>query len=374
MKITIAKDVLTHSLSIVSKGISPNPTSFIYSGILIDASQEGVTFQAANNDTSIKNIEQALVDEPGRTVIPGKLLNEIVKSLPNEAIVIETLEQSNKVRLNSSGAVFEINSLNPQDFQEFPKVVQEASVTLPAKDLSAMVKSVAYALSTDTARPTLTGIYLKIEEGTLVLVATDSYRVAKIERKVPQISNDFSVIVPGVAFKDVISSASNDDDVTIGYNENQIIFVFGSTTFITRKIEGNFINYQRVFPTECNTSSVMSSTLLNDAVKRVRVIVNASPTRNVNIKFSLDPELNYIEVSASFADVGGAVERIPAQTEGEKLDISFNPNFVLDGLSSVSTEEVAMEFTAASRPGIFRSVEESDASSFIYLVMPVRSS
>ena len=78
-------------------------------------------------------------------------------------------------------------------------------------------------------------------------------------------------------------------------------------------------------------------------------------------------------MSASFADVGGAVERIPAQTEGEKLDISFNPNFVLDGLSSVSTEEVAMEFTAASRPGIFRSVEESDASSFIYLVMPVRS-
>ena len=375
MIITISKDELAKALGVVIKGVNSHFTLPIYACVYMDANREDgtLTLQTADMETFIKNTVPALIDEPGQAVIPAKLLNDIVKSLPAEAITIQTSPDANMATLTCASSTFTLNTFSPEDFPTFPEVDPISTVTLPAKDVDSMVKSVIYALSADQARIILTGILVEFISNTITMVSTDSYRVAKIQRAIdgPEIE-DFSVVVPGTTFKDVVSSASGEKEITFAYTDNQMIFTFGTTTFVTRRLEGNFPNYRKVFPTDHSTSFTCATDDLINAIKRIRILVNASPMKNSSIRFSISPDEGVVTISANFVDLGGGIEKVSAAIEGEALEISFNPGYILDGLSAVATDEVRAEFTAAARPGVFSNTEEEIAP-FSYLVMPVRS-
>ena len=369
----ISKDELVKSLSIVMKGVSTHFTLPIYSCVLISAQDGAITLHTADSETFVKSTTPAFIEEEGQAVIPAKLFNDIVKSFPNEAVRVQTAGQSNQAIVSCSSSSFTINAFQPEDFPSFPEVQSSSQITIPSKSAEQMVKSVSYALSTDINRPIMTGILLEIANGTITMVATDSYRVAKIQKFLNDEADGISVVVPGSIFRDVVNSASLEDSLTIGYTENQIIFTFGTTSFVTRRIEGNFPNYQRVFPTEHTTSFRVPTAQLIDAIKRIRILVNASPLKNSSIKLSISPEEGMVVISANFVDLGAGVERIPATIEGEKLDISFNPGYILDGLSAVITDETVAEFTTNARPGVFRTAQNDENTDFRYLIMPVRS-
>ena len=368
MKLTIEKERLIHSIKMVAKAMSSNSTIPVLSGIHINAASDGVIFETSDLDISIKHIEEALIEEQGAIVVPGKLFNDIINSLPKEAITLET--SGEKLKILCSSTSFDISTLNAQDFPQFPQIIPTRSLELSTTQLSEMVKKVGKAVSKDVSRAVLTGIYFEVKDSQLRLAATDSYRLAISKEKIEKQEGssqieDINTIITGSILDEVCRLSSEEKVIKIGENENQLIFVFGTTTFIARKIEGNYPNFEQIVPTQKNVSVVIETEALLTAVKRVSVVAkNSSP-----IKMVLHADTQQVEISAQTPDVGEAIENIPAQIDGEEIEIGFNYQYILDGLSVAGVNELVFEAQTSIKPGIFKSIGTED---YFYLTMPVR--
>jgi DNA polymerase-3 subunit beta len=229
-----------------------------------------------------------------------------------------------------------------------------------------MIKKVVKAVSRDESRAILTGVLIKIEGDALEMVATDSYRLAISKNKLEQpIEENVNLIVPGDILDEIRRLSTNQEAVTINDSENQIIFTFGDTTFITRKIEGSYPNYEAIIPTQKNVTAVIETSLLLDAVKRVSITAQS----HTPIRFSLDTAGQMLDVSSKTQDVASAHEKLVVQLEGDSLEIGFNHQYIIDGLNAIDTDEVVFEAQAPLKPGILKTIGEEY---FFYLTMPVR--
>ena len=364
VKLTIEKNQLIKSLTLVSKGMSSRTTLPILSSIYLEAYKGTLTFRTSDLEISIQHTTDALIEKEGATVVPGKLFSDIVKSLPDAAVILE--QDKDNLTIKSLDTKFVVHTLNPSDFPLFPEVDVLSAVTVPSKTISDMVKKVAKAVSRDESRAVLTGILLKIEQDTIQMVATDSYRVAISKSGLEDTTEaSFDLIVPGSVLDEIGRLVVGEEKVIISDSQNQIIFDFGKTTFITRKIEGTYPNYEAIIPTEKSISATVETSSLLTAVKRIAITAQShSPVR-----FLLDPPTQTIEISSSTQDVASSIERVGAQIDGEELAIGFNHQYILDGLSVIDTEEVLFEAQTSQKPGILKTIGESY---FFYLTMPVR--
>lgn len=365
MKFSIAKTELTDILNIVLKGMASRSTLPILSGILVDAAADKVTFQTTDLEISIRHIAAANVTEEGRAVIPGKLFADIVKSLPDAAVTVTSYQEQTEI--SCLGSSFSLSSLNPSDFPYFPEVSADKTIVLPSSDLAAVIKRVGRAVSRDESRAVLTGVQLTLEGSNARFIATDSYRLAVANMTVEgQEFEPFTAIVPGKVFEDVSKLAASGENVTIGFTDNQIVFEFGSTVFVSRKIEGNYPNCMQLIPADHAVSVRIDTAALVTAIKRVSLLAQAhSP---IHFKFSEGDQ--DCTVSAKTADVGGAQETVDAQVEGEDIEIAFNHQYVLDGLAAVEGETL-IELQTSLKPGI---IKQSGDDNYLYLAMPVRLS
>lgn len=364
MKFSIAKSELVDALGVVLKGMSSRSTLPILSGIYISASQEKLTFQTTDLEISVRHIVDALIEVPGDIVIPGKIFSEVVKSLPDAAIHISLEHEIFTVSCLESR--FTLHTLNPADFPNFPEIHTEFSVSLPSKQLSSMVKKVSKAVSKDESRAVLTGILFKVEGDAISLVATDSYRLAISKARLEEpVVNDLELIIPGSIFDEISRLSTTVDTIEVGDSENQIVFHFSNTTFITRKIEGNYPNYEQIIPKEKSISAVIDTNLLLSAVRRASILAQS----HTPVRFSLSSETQFLDISSTAQDIGGANEKVPAQIDGEDIEIGFNHQYIIDGLNVIDTDEVVFEAQTSLKPGIFKTV---GGEYFFYLTMPVR--
>ena len=373
----------------------------VLAGVHISAAAAGVIFETSDLETSIRHIEDSLVEETGETVAPGKLFADIIKSLPEAAVSLEL--DGEQLLISCQETRFKVSTMTPIDFPQFPQAISSRSIELPVSTLKTMVKQVIRAVSRDTGRAVLTGILFRVDQQGIRLVATDSYRLAisradlqakaakpaavaagdqaatdsfaRADSPVATIAAnqpgdagnvaDFEMVIAGVLLEEVCRAASSEKWLTVGEAENQTIFKFGSTTFISRKIEGNFPNYEQIIPTQKNVSVVVQTEQLLSAVRRVAVVAkNNSP-----IRFSLQGDSQVVEVKAQTQDVGEAQESVPAQIDGEGFEIGFNHQYIIDGLAGVDDEEVVFEAQTPVKPGILKSLASHD---YFYLTMPVR--
>jgi DNA polymerase III subunit beta len=259
-----------------------------------------------------------------------------------------------------------VKTLNPADFPKFPEVSIEKSVTLPSDALSSMVRKVAKAVSRDETRAILTGVLMVIEGPAVKLVATDSYRLAVVERLLDEpVGADIEAVVPGRALDEAIKLAASGDSVRLGVSDNQIVFEFGETTFITRRIEGTFPNYKQLIPKESESEVMVNTEEMLAAVKRVSLMA----LHNTPLKIEVKKDDQTLGLSATTQDVGDASEDLMVRVAGKDVEIAFNHAFLMDGLSSIPAEETRLEFQSSLKPGLLRSEGEED---FLYLLMPVR--
>lgn len=364
MKLSIARSELLDALNTVSKGMSARSTLPILSGIYLDASEGTLSLQATDLEVSVKHSSSALVEEEGKIVVPGKLLSDIVRSLPEAAVTLELDKELVSVRCQQSA--FTMKTLNPADFPKFPAVSIEKSVSLPADALASMVKKVARAVSRDETRAILTGVLFVIDGPTMKLVATDSYRLAVVEKLLEEpAGEDIEAVIPGRALDEASKLAAAGEAVRIGVSENQIVFEFGETTFVTRRVEGTFPNYRQLIPKEAETSVIVDTNEFLSAVKRVSLMA----LHNTPLKMSVNAEDQTLSLSATTQDVGDASEDLMVKTEGKDVEIAFNHAFLIDGLTAVPSESVTVEVQSSLKPGLLRSRAEED---FLYLLMPVR--
>lgn len=364
MKFSIARGELLDALSTVGKGMSARSTLPILSGILVSATDGEIQMQATDLEVSVRHSTAALIEQDGEVVLPGKLLTDIVRSLPEAAVTLETEGDVAHVRCQQSS--FTVKTLGAADFPKFPEVSVDRSVSLPAPTMSSVVKQVSRAVSRDETRAILTGILLVVEGPALRMVATDSYRLAVREMVLEQpAGEDIEVVIPGRALEEVTRLADSADAISLGVSENQIVFSFGDTVFVTRRIEGTFPNYKQLIPKEPGTNVTVSCEEMVSAVKRVSLMA----LHNTPLRLSANVEDQTLSLSATTQDVGDASEDLMVKAEGGSVEIAFNHAFLMDGLGSASSDTVRFEIQSALKPGLIRSVGDEG---FLYLLMPVR--
>lgn len=369
MKFTANKESLNTAVSTALKGIAATSRLPILSGILLTAENGSLEFQSTNLEISIQDKIPALIEEPGQIVVSGKVFSQIIKALPDAAVNCEL--DGTTLHITCERSSFKLSTMDPKDFEDFPKYELERSIELPSEILLAMVNRVRKAASTDKNRAILNGILLSVENNTIRLVATDSYRLAVAESKVETstLEGNFELIIPSHVFYDALSLAAENEKVLIGETDNQIVFTFGNTVYVSRKIEGNFPNYKQLLPKETTTTVKLKAQALADALKRVSIMAaSASP-----VKFSVNADDGSVTLFAKTPDQGGAQEVLPADVIGESMDIALNYHYVLDGIGTSYGEDdvIDLELQASLRPGIFKSYGKID---YLYLVMPVRMS
>ena len=366
MKFTVSQSSLAKAIAVVSKGIGAQSTLPVLGGVFLRAEAGSIEFQTTNTTISIRHSIAANVEEEGATVVSGKILGNVVKTLPDAAVTFE--DTGGYMSISCEKSNFRLMTLNANDFPEFPEIETEQQVELPSGILSSMVDKVYKVTSKDTSRPILAGVLLTVENNTIRLVATDSYRLAVCDTNTETSSADapFEVIVPGGTFHEVLSLPSMTDQLVIGLAASQIVFSFGNTTYVSRRIEGNFPNFRQLLPTQCNTSVRIDAGGLAQALRRVSVIAASNPS----VRFDIDADGSLLKLSASSPDQGESSELIDVEVEGGSMSIALNYHYVLDCVSaSAQDKDVSFELLSSMQPAVFKSYASIN---YLYLLMPVR--
>ena len=364
MKITTTRQSLLDSLLVVSRAVSARAALQALSGILI-STDGGAQLRATDMELGLEVGLEGEVDGGGSVVLPGRLLVEVARSLPDGQVTLDLREAERDIEISAGSSKFHLRTLSADDFPRFPESEGDP-VELPAAPLRDTINRVARAASRDEARPVLTGVLVTVEGDEMTMVATDSYRLAvkktKLETSVPE---RLEANVPARALRELarLIEAAGDDPLNVWLTRNQAIFRIGQVSLSSRLIDGQFPNHSQLLPDSYEHEVKLPRTELLEVTRRVSQLAQ----RNAALRMSFSE--GELVVSAETPDLGDAREALPAPYDGELLEIGFNPEFVRDGLESIDSDEVVLKLISPLRPGLIEPAAEDD---FSYLVMPIR--
>lgn len=349
-------------------------------GVLVEAADGRLTCRATDLETSAEVSVVVKVDQPGRALLPGRLLAGIVARLPDAPVELEG--DSDRVTIRCGRATYQVRGMAVADF---PAVDQPDTGAprgvLKAEQFVRLVGQVARAASTDDARPVLTGVQLQADRQTLVAAATDSYRLA-VRRLAWDQALEAAALVPARALTEAAKAAGETGgDVTVTFEESRVTFVFGDRRLTTNLVEGNFPDYTQLLPDDHGTRVVVDRLELAEALQRVAVLVLGQPNTPVKLTFAAGRDTDgtrtpegSVDLAVENQELGEAQESLPVHIDGDDIPIAFNPVFLLTGLEAVTTEQVVIELRDGLKPAVVRPHAEGDGQvdDFLYLIMPVR--
>ena len=378
MRAVCSTDVFGKKLALVSRGVSARSTIQLLGGILLEAADGALRLSATDMEISIQTVSPAEVEGEGRVVIPARIFNDIVRSLPAGNFTLEYDGSEGTVRLAAGENEYTIRTYAADDYPKLPQFEAEGSFRMPGDSLVETVEKVSRSYSRDETRPVLTGILISFEDARVRMVTTDSYRLSIKETELGSTPFEDSreAIIPARAMTEVsrIFSGSDETDVEVSLSENQALFRIGDVVFGTRLIDGNFPEYRRLLPTGFEREISVSREDLMGTLRRVNLFAQRqTPPVPVSLSFTEGS----VEVIVKNGDVGEAHERLPANSEDDFL-ISFNPGYLLDGVSAIDTEKVKFKLNEALKPGLIVPGENGEENGdggepdFLYLIMPMR--
>jgi DNA polymerase III subunit beta len=363
MKVTCTRDELIQRLGVVSRGVSTRTAVQILGGILLTAEAGRLTLAATDMELSLRTALDADVEGEGAVVVPGRLLVELARLLPEAEVSIEQRADEGVVRIMSGSFESRLNTYTAEDFPRLPDVESLERHTVDRDALLETIARVSRSASRDESRPVLTGILVRFEPGKLVMAATDSYRLSVKETPLAGTMPELEAIVPARALGELARIAQTAEQVELGVHENQVVFGIDGTWLTTRRIDGQFPNYRQLVPEAFEHEVALPREELLDVVRRIAVMAQRnSPLR---LRFAEGE----IAVSARTQDVGEAQESLPAAFGGEPLEIGFNAEFLRDGVESVTGETIRMRLISPLRPCV---LQAEGADDFLYLIMPIR--
>jgi DNA polymerase III subunit beta len=362
LRMTVSRDELAARLATVARGVSTRTTVLVLGGIQLRAEAGRLHLAATDMEVSLRASLDAAVEGEGTVVVPGRLLLDIARSLPDGDVAIEHRPEEAVVVVTSGTATYRLHTYSSEDFPRLPDV---ESVMLHSIDRDALAETIARvgrSASRDESRPVLTGILVKFEPSKLVMAATDSYRLAVKETPVDTTLPELEAIIPARALQELSRIAAGSDEVQLGMHDNHAVFGADGVWLTTRRIDGQFPNYRQLLPEQFEHEVVLAREEALDVVRRVSLMAQRnSPLR---LRFA-DGELT---VSAITQDVGEARESLPAPYTADPLEIGFNAEFLRDGLESVASDTVKFKLISPLRPAVL----EGESDDYVYLIMPIR--
>ncbi len=347
MKFQVNRDVLSEAVSFAVKMLPARTTLPILSGVLIEATAEGLVFSSFDYEVSTQTKVAATVETPGRVLVSGRLLAEIANRLPNAPVTFESVES--RIQVSCGSANFTLLSMPVEEYPTIPQVEGETGV-LPAEEFSSAVAQVAVAASRDDVTPVITGVQLEITGNSLSLVATDRYRVAI--RDIPWESTgavaDITALVPARTIQEIGKTFGHSGNISISITNKDdrelIAFTADNKTVTSLLIKGNFPPVKRLFPEKVENYAVVNTAELIEATRRVKLVVE----REAALRFTFAN--NGLTLEAIGGEQAQASETIDAVISGPDVVVSLKPDFLLDGLGAVHSEFTRIGFTSVENP------------------------
>jgi DNA polymerase III subunit beta len=362
MKVVCQRDDLAQRLGVVARAVSTRANVQILSGVLLRAEAGRLNLAATDMELSLRSSLEAQVEGEGAAVVPGRLLVDLVRLLPENEVTIEHKAEENVVHVTCGPSSATLNTYAAEDFPRLPDLDAVGTFTVGRDSLLDTVSRVARSASRDESRPVLTGILVRFETGKLVMAATDSYRLSVKETPLEGEAPDLEAIIPARALGELARIAQGGDTIELGVHENQVVFATGDAWLTTRRIDGQFPNYKQLLPEGFEHEVTLPRGEILDVVRRVGVMVQR--TSPIQLRFA-EGELT---VFARTQDVGEAKESLPVQFAGGPLEIGFNADFLREGIESIAADEIQFRLISPLRPAVIQGGEDDPT----YLIMPIR--
>lgn len=365
MKFSCEKAVLQIAISTTSRAISPKSSIPALEGILLEAGSE-LKLTGYNLETGIRTTIPADIQSGGIIVLNAKLFGDIIRKVPDDTVTITT--ENYTINIKCGMSEFNILGIDPEEFPELPTVEYQNSFTIQQQHLKAMLSQTLFAVSDNESRPIHTGALFEIADQTLTIVAVDGYRLAlrreNIDRR--EGGEQFSFVAPGAALNEVEKICSDSEETaSITQGNRHIMFKAGNTMLISRRLEGEFLAYQKAIPSN-NTIQVTGETRqLLASIDRVSLIINDKLKSPLRCTF----ENNLLRIRTKTA-IGNASDQCPLEGDGGGLEIGFNNRYLMDALKAIPDSQIRLELSSSVSPCII--LPTGETKNFLYMVLPVR--
>ena len=365
MRFTCEKSWLLQGLNIAGRTVAQKSSLSVIEGVLCKAGH-GLSLTGYNMETAITYTVEAEVADPGECILPAKLFGDIVRRLPEGPVTV-VVDDNYKVSIRAGYASFTISAESADDYPELPDVGSGRAIKIPQNKLKELISGTIFAVSENQGRPIHTGVKFEVTEDAITAVAVDGFRLARrtFHPEEPT-GRELSFVVPAAGLKEVEKILTDTEDMaafTLG--TKHILFQTGNATLVCRLLEGDFLDWRRVVPSNCPVKLVANVGDLASSVERVGLIVSEKYKSPVRCTFS-----NQVLNMRTSTTIGAAEDRCAIAGDGKELEIGFNVRYLADALRVVPSEEVTLELTNGLSPIVLTPVD--DKHDFSYMVLPVR--
>jgi len=365
MRFTCEKSMLVQGLNIAGRTVAQKSSLSVIEGILCRAGL-GLSLTGYNMETAITYEIEAEVSDPGECILPAKLFGDIIRRLPEGPVTV-VVDDGFKVSIRSGFASFTISAESAEDYPDLPDVNSGRPIRIPQNKLKELISGTIFAVSENQGRPIHTGVKFEVTNETITAIAVDGFRLARrTYHCTEETARELSFVVPAAGLKEVEKILTDCEDrafFTLG--PKHILFQIAGATLVCRLLEGEFLDWQKVVPTNCPIKLVANVSDLASSVERVGLIVSEKYKSPVRCVFGHQELLMRTSTT-----IGAAEDRCSLAGDGKELEIGFNVRYLADALKVVPSEEVTMELTNGLSPIVLTPVD--DKYDFAYMVLPVR--
>ena len=365
MRFTCEKSMLVQGLNIAGRTVAQKSSLSVIEGILCKAGH-GLALTGYNMETAITFEIEAEVADPGQCILPAKLFGDIIRRLPEGPVTV-VVDDNFKVSIRAGYASFTISAESADDYPELPDVNSGRPIRIPQNKLKELISGTIFAVSENQGRPIHTGVKFEVSDTAITAIAVDGFRLARRTFHPEEATGrELSFVVPAAGLKEVEKILTDsDEDAAFTLGTKHILFQVGNATLVCRLLEGEFLDWRRVVPTNCPIKLVANVSDLASSVERVGLIVSEKYKSPVRCVFSHQELLMRTNTT-----IGAAEDRCSIAGDGKELEIGFNVRYLADALRVVPSDEVTLELTNGLSPIVLTPVD--DKFDFSYMVLPVR--
>ena len=365
MRFTCEKSFLVTGLNITGRTVAQKSVISAMEGILCKAG-DGLNLTGFNMETAISYQIEAEVSDPGECVLPAKLFGDIIRRLPEGPVTV-VVDDNHKVSIRAGYASFTISAESAEDYPELPDVGSGRSIRIPQNALKELISGTIFAVSENQGRPIHTGVKFEVEDNIISAIAVDGFRLARRTYHSENATGRIlSFVVPAQGLKEIEKILQDtDEEAAFTLGTKHILYQVGNATVICRLLEGEFLDWRKVVPTNCPIKMVANVAELASSIERVGLIVSEKYTSPVRCVFT-----NQVLLMKTNTTIGAAEDRCTLAGDGKELEIGFNVRYLADALRAIPSEEVVLELTNGLSPIVLTPVEEK--YDYSYMVLPVR--
>ena len=374
MKVTILQENLARGLGIVSRAVSPRSTLPVLANVMIATDEGRLRLSATNLEMGITCWIAARIEEEGSTTVPARTFVDLVSTLPGEQVALSLDSSTQTLNVRCGTSTNDIKGIDAQEFPPIPVPDMEGAMQLNVVDFREMIHQVAFAASTDEARPVLMGVLVIVEGDQITMAAADGFRLsvrsATLSTPAPQPVN---IIVPARALSELARIASDGEEtisMVVPKGRGQVVFSVKDAELVSQLIDGTFPDYQQIIPRSYKSRTLVSTASLLKACKQAEIFAReGSNVARLDIKAATgEMEPSEVEISATSEETGKNETIVEATVDGSGVLIAFNVKYLREALEVIKTPNVALETSAANAPGVIRPVGEDG---FLHVIMPM---